>query len=1022
MADVDDAVAPVSQGDAQTLAKTTAAAQWDTTLTIAQDTPYYDSPDFAPAVQEVVDRPGWQAGNDMMVMFRRDDLSAGYMNYNAYERGQAYRPTFTVTYQTASSTLQNFYDGLIDDVKVYNRELNYQEIRDTIFKQSPASFELSGMEAWWKFEEGSGQAASDATGNNNTATLGVSGEAEESDPSWNATAPRPDVGNMPASEKIYGGGSGENGHYLSSIYQDIPVTPGQDLVIRAVAHSDGSCIPLLVGYGTTLWDSDGHAVGTATSTREDPDVLMYSYEVPPGETNLRLALGNYAMTPGVCYWHEVEVLPNLINNPSFQYVTGNPNPWIPTGWANDEMDTGDAAVTTNQSRTGNAISFVNLENGEGIAQSDSPVSDNTFYAFGSWFREVSSTNVNMGFTMVSTTTLWNQHAYDSSGNHYHMAAHTTGANTWTHYKYIGRGMQNSTFSNNYSATGYTGESYRMSGYLDDLYRFALTGVDLTVTPASTQNSTESPGLRVDGADTLTQAVSGLTASSGAIKFKFTPRHDYGVVNLFGSTNPQIISLWADTSNYIYVNFTTASVLRVRGRFNDTSVIADWQNPVLNAGTTYVFEISYQSGGNLVLKVNDTVRASNSGVAPFSVIPTTAYFGSDFSGAHQWDGAYTSFKSMTATENAGTQYLKFGNRSVRLTAFDKADQYMTQAALPANGPYTVSAYVYNASSGMGAGTVDTSVASLASGSASLATTYTDMGGGWWRLTHSSGVQPAGSYTYGVEVKNGKTIYLDGIQLEQKSYPTSYTDGGMGAGYGWTGTADNSTSTRNATTVAYPLNGNVTHSAVTESFWMKPTAGFFNHSGSNNSTMKLLDFGSSYFGSDGGFALAHYNSNIDLNAQGFGGTGSVMRSLTPDANKWLHIGAAWDGRQGVVYVNNNGGSGNFSPHSFATNVIGVGDGYEVISDLRIYNAYLTSDEVADLYYQGLLVHEAGSETDDRYAPGTKTYTSPAIDLSAAGQWGTTPIRFTHTLNGGSVNYFTRTSAHNSIWSESAGVTRY
>jgi hypothetical protein len=148
---------------------------------------------------------------------------------------------------------------------VYNRAL-LPGNQVTIFKQSPPLFELSGMEAWWKFEEGSGQAASDATGNNNTATLGVSGEAEESDPSWNATAPRPDVGNMPASEKIYGGGYGVNGHYLSSIYQDIPVTPGQDLVIRAVAHSDGSCIPLLVGYGTTLWDSDGHAVGTATST------------------------------------------------------------------------------------------------------------------------------------------------------------------------------------------------------------------------------------------------------------------------------------------------------------------------------------------------------------------------------------------------------------------------------------------------------------------------------------------------------------------------------------------------------------------------------------------------------------------------------------------------------------------------------------------------------------------------------------------------------------------------------------
>lgn len=39
-----------------------------------------------------------------------------------------------------------------------------------------------------------------------------------------------------------------------------------------------------------------------------------------------------------------------------------------------------------------------------------------------------------------------------------------------------------------------------------------------------------------------------------------------------------------------------------------------------------------------------------------------------------------------------------------------------------------------------------------------------------------------------------VYFDGIQAEKKSWPTDYCDGSRGTGYAWTGTANNSTSTR------------------------------------------------------------------------------------------------------------------------------------------------------------------------------------------------------------------------------------
>ncbi|MBD3250027.1 MAG: hypothetical protein GF381_00415, partial [Candidatus Pacebacteria bacterium] len=56
-------------------------------------------------------------------------------------------------------------------------------------------------------------------------------------------------------------------------------------------------------------------------------------------------------------------------------------------------------------------------------------------------------------------------------------------------------------------------------------------------------------------------------------------------------------------------------------------------------------------------------------------------------------------------------------------------------------------------------------------------------------------------------------------------------------------------------------------------------------------------------------------------------------------------------------------------------------------------------------------------------TATYTSPVLDLSANGAWGTTPVAFSDTADSesiGTVNYYTRSSADNTDWSSWEAVT--
>jgi hypothetical protein len=68
------------------------------------------------------------------------------------------------------------FDGLIDEVRIYNRALSAEEIR--------YHYNRGGPVAHWRFDEGEGQTAFDESVNDNDGTLGSTTASDAGDPTW----------------------------------------------------------------------------------------------------------------------------------------------------------------------------------------------------------------------------------------------------------------------------------------------------------------------------------------------------------------------------------------------------------------------------------------------------------------------------------------------------------------------------------------------------------------------------------------------------------------------------------------------------------------------------------------------------------------------------------------------------------------------------------------------------------------------------------------------------------------------
>jgi hypothetical protein len=80
--------------------------------------------------------------------------------------------------------LTNFFDGAIDDVRIYNRPLSASELQDVIAGNDSNDSPPTGLTGHWGFNEGSGQTANDSSGKGHDGTLGQNSNSGSDDPTW----------------------------------------------------------------------------------------------------------------------------------------------------------------------------------------------------------------------------------------------------------------------------------------------------------------------------------------------------------------------------------------------------------------------------------------------------------------------------------------------------------------------------------------------------------------------------------------------------------------------------------------------------------------------------------------------------------------------------------------------------------------------------------------------------------------------------------------------------------------------
>lgn len=910
-------------------------------------------------------------------------------------------------FSLASANTGHNLNGLMGWTRVSNSRRYTASFTPTSRWSSPTTD--ANTVAQWNMTDGTGTTVTNV-GNCGGVASNCNGTL--SNGTWNQG------GALSTNQKIFSGGYKFTSNAINQgISRSFTATSGGDYVLRALGHSDGTCNPqvkITRADGTT---EISHLNGTTTSTRTDPDVYIFTWESPAAEAN-QVQLINTAAS-GTCYWHQVEVLTNKINKSSFEGGFSG-TPLLPSGWCSGNdcdqgyspIENGDITeestiVHSGQSSLRYTSNFTS--SGDFLMGSNAATSVGTYYSVGGFSYGNGSVGAKINSNWGARGVL--QH----TGNTGFLI--TGGpAQHWSHFSGVMR--MNSTWD----AIGLLG-SGGDNIYADDIYMFVISPVSLTVTPANQANSTETSGLRVDGADTLTQPITGLSADRGVIKFKFTPRHSWSTAASFGISDPHIFSLGSG-SNWISLWRVNSSNLRLDSNFNGSYYTPQWTNPVLNAGETYDIEISYAINNAISLKVNGNIIAFQAmGNTPFSVVPTQIYWGG-YSSGKQYDGTISNFITLTPTENTTAPYYKFGSKSVKLVnAGTMPDEYTIAIDPNSTATHTLSAYVYDGTTGNVGGTVASSSAKLVfGGNVVTPSAYTDMGGGWWRLSYSAATTDA-SLLYGVQAQAGKTIYVDGVQLETRpfyhaNYWTSFSDGSLGTGYSWSGNVNDSISTRTSGSLSYSTNTNILPSSGTLSFWVKTNTSAYTYS---NSGKCFFTTGQNITICTNGAYGGNWSPSFDV----FNGTTNYRISFDfPSQGIWTHYIGIWESNNIRFYVNGQSKGTPITTATMPSNLpstfsLGGALSASTLSDLRIFDSALTPQEVSQLYQQGLATHSSGSEAVDRYQ-ASGTYTSPVIDLSANGAWGTTPWSATNALNGGGINYFTRTSMDNVSWSSWTAVT--
>ncbi|HRN70579.1 MAG TPA: hypothetical protein PLS49_05325, partial [Candidatus Woesebacteria bacterium] len=512
---------------------------------------------------------------------------------------------------------------------------------------------------------------------------------------WSSEGSPSSVEPLVTNEKIFSGGYKITSDELNEgIYRDVATTGGADYVVRAIVNSDGSCSPRVIMYNQTDGTEVVHYDGSPTSTKGSPDNLLFTGEVNgTGAKTLRIKLVN-TQSSGSCYWHQVELLNNAIDNPSLEYGSGDP--WMPGGsgtyiWSNFLIDAGDTQEETSIVRSGQkSMRWNQSASGESM-YIYSLATQGGFLSLGGYFYGDEAAGFTFGSRDSST-----QLQFSNSLNKYD----TSHAASWSHEPRVLR------YSNLIRAE-LTADSGAGTGgrYVDDVYWFRLNDVSLSIGATSESNSSDASGFRVDGYDTMTQPITGLSANKGVVKFKYTPRRSAGIMNVFGNIS-YVVRFGASGGESFGAYWQNSNELQMFITDADGTNFATAWNAVgsIVGGTSYNIEFNYDSQG-IRLLVDDVVKLSITDETYFSTIPETVWWGTNSGPGQSCDCTINNFSSFTPSENTLSTFNKFGSKSLKIVNSQTyKDTFNTTASTTNSGSHTLSTYVYDYTSGNIAGTV------------------------------------------------------------------------------------------------------------------------------------------------------------------------------------------------------------------------------------------------------------------------------------------------------------------------------
>ena len=261
-----------------------------------------------------------------------------------------------------------------------------------------------------------------------------------------------------------------------------------------IKSSDGTYIEYIrcKTDGTMYFYADADFIGdidnvsvTFIPEYNHPDTLLCSFELPTVARHgvasdcTSISVKLLSSTVGVMGFHQAELLPNLLDNPSFDFGAAA-DPWIPAGWTNSGLDAGDSEEEATILNSGGKS--LQLNTGASVESIYASLlgSANKFYSTG--------LKSNSGGGTITICSINDNYIIQSSST---LTDFTTSATGGYASRY---GIFKCKNSDNYRIRANAGAT--AIRYVDDAYMFLLDDVTLTATPASLANSLESGGIRV----------------------------------------------------------------------------------------------------------------------------------------------------------------------------------------------------------------------------------------------------------------------------------------------------------------------------------------------------------------------------------------------------------------------------------------------------------------------------------------------------------------------------------------------